>query len=156
MSDKYIRFGDHFLVLGDAEEFVNWLIDESDLSDEEKLKELEYQSTWQIGNDTVFLSAISRLRSPNDWPAVCSQCGHYCYSGEYVEIQVGFNVHTHREVISRSLFGGSTVRRITETATPIVKTFCNRCADDYYRRCKEEAEKRSLKGLFKRVFKKNK
>ena len=55
MSDKYIRVGDHFLVLGDAEEFVNWLIDESDLSDEEKLKELEYQSTWQIGNDTVFL-----------------------------------------------------------------------------------------------------
>ena len=158
MKDRLYLIGpdEHYHILGDAETFINWFVNESGLSDAEKIEELEYQRSQLDVSDyfkKLCTNAIDTIHSSLDYWIRCSQCGRPLSYKEARSIITGYKTHSNSEVISRSLFGGSTVRRISEYQTPIERCLCERCANEYYRRCKEDAEKHSIKGFFKKLFK---
>ncbi len=159
MKDRLYLIGpdEHYHILGDAETFINWFVNESWLSDAEIIDELEYQRSRYDASDyfkELCTNAINTVSDRiNNMPVICSQCRRPLLFKDAQYIVIGYNTHRNSQVISRSLVGGSTVRRISEYHTPIERCFCERCANEYYRKCKEEAEKHSIKGFFKKLFK---
>lgn len=148
----------HWILLGDyeAEAFVNWLINDSGLSDTEIIEELEYQRSRSEAStyfQNLCSNAINTISEGlYNMPVRCSQCGRIVLYGDAKYIITGYKTHRTSQVVSRSLVGGSTVRRISEFHTPIEKCFCKRCANEYYKKCKEKAENSGIKGFFKKLF----
>jgi hypothetical protein len=148
----------HWILLGDyeAEAFVNWLMNDSGLSDNEVIQELEYQRS-RFDVSTYFqelcTNAINTVSEGlYNMPVRCSQCGRIILYGEAKYITTGYKTNRTSQVVSRSLVGGSTVRRISETYTPNERCFCEKCANEYYKKCKEDAENSGIKGFFRKLF----
>ena len=113
------------------------------------IDELEFQCSnpSAISHYSIFSDALNNI------PVVCSQCGKNIHYGD-VNWIAQYKTDTHREVISRSLVGGSTVRRkSTITYATGRLCYCNECYNEYKRVAKENAERHSIKGFFKKLFK---
>ena len=154
MKNKYLKyvFDHHYTLLGEveADEFVNWLMNDSGLSIPEIIYELEYQRNnpeFGYHMKEVCTNALKSIM------VCCSQCGRTISYEDANWITTKYDVNKSSRIISRSIVGGSTVRRINTTYTPINECFCDDCLNENRKKYKEEKERNSIKGLFKRLFK---
>ena len=144
-------FNDHWIITNadNPDEFVSWLMNESGYSTIDVIDELEYQCSNPdaISHYSIFSDALNNI------PVACSQCGKSIHYGDANWI-TQYKTDTHSEVISRSLVGGSTVRRkSTITYATGRLCYCNECYNEYKRVAKENSERHSIKGFFKKLFK---
>lgn len=139
----------HWIIMtkDEAEAFVDWLINESGMSNLDIINELKYQIDKP---DAIWFSIFEDAL--NNIPVSCSQCGKFIKYGDANWITTRYSVERDSKVISRSLVGGSTVRRITNTHTPINECFCVDCLEERRIKYKQEKEGKSIQNFFKRLF----
>jgi hypothetical protein len=141
----------HWILLGgfEAEAFVNWLMNDSGLSNYEIIDELEYQINKL---DASFLTTQECSKALDTITVSCAICGRTIPFGEANTINK-YKTKSYSDVISRSLFGGSTVRRET-SITYIAKRdyICNDCLAEYKRNHQEDEGSKGIRRFFKKLF----
>ena len=141
----------HYILLGDfeAETFVNWLMNDSGLSNYEIIDELEYQINKQ---DASFLTKQKCSKALDTITVFCAICGRTISFGEANAFNK-YKTESHSDVISRSLFGGSTVRRETSITYIAERNYiCNDCLAEYKRNHQEDEGSKGIRRFFKKLF----
>lgn len=141
----------HWVLLGDweAEDFVNWLTTESNLSSFEIIEELEYQIQQSDAGPQIIKFASEAL---SKMPVICSQCGRIVPFGSARRIN-RYKTDHYSEVISRSLVGGSTFRRNTSiTYITGYDYYCNMCFTALQIIHKNKCKNKGIKGFLKKLF----
>lgn len=141
----------HWILLGDfeAEAFVNWLMNDSGLSNYEIIDELEYQIN---KSDASYLTTQKCSKALDTITVFCAICGRTISFGEANAFNK-YKTESHSDVISRSLVGGSTVRRETSIAYIAERNYiCNDCLAEYKRNHQEDEGSKGIRRFFKKLF----
>lgn len=140
----------HWILLGDweAENFVNWLLKESGLHPYEVIAELEYQMTQPDADPLLIEECSEALKAI---PVRCESCGRIIPYG-FANVINRYKTDSHSEVISRSLFGGSTVRRKTSITYIAGRDFiCDNCMESRKKNIKRKEKGSGIKKLFRKI-----
>lgn len=142
----------HWILLGDyeAEDFVNWLMNDSGLAKYEIIDELEYQINKPDAGCQITDICSKAL---NAIPIFCAHCGRTILYGEANTLNK-YKTEKHSDVVSRSLVGGSTFRRkMSMTYISERDYICNNCLSEY-KSHHQEAEKgnKGIGHFFKKLF----
>ena len=141
---------EHYIVFDcEAEDFINWLINDKKLSSYELIEELEYQINkedvgYHLKNKCV--DTLARI------PLYCTQCNKITLYANGKKI---YRTETkeHRDKISSSLVGGSNFyRKTTMTYITGWDFYCNDCLALNQKKYQQERESKSFKALFKHIF----